>query len=84
MKMKIPIVDPSSNIFSSQESSTGYLSSDNSEAGQQEGESNPLYGGETPTPADDFSEYLWMENEEEFDKQVSYEKLEVASHVCKV
>jgi len=67
--MKIPIVDPS-NIFSSQESSTGYLSSDNSEAGQQEGESNPLYGSETPTAPDDFSEYLWMENEEEFDKQI--------------
>lgn len=23
-----------------------------------------------PSPEDDFSEYLWMENEEEFDKEV--------------
>ncbi|XP_054261148.1 polyadenylate-binding protein-interacting protein 2 [Macrosteles quadrilineatus] len=72
MRMKIPVVEQSANLFSSQESSAGYLSSDNSEAGQQEeGESNPLYsGGETPTASDDFSEYLWMENEEEFDKQI--------------
>jgi len=62
MKMKIPIIDPS-NIYSSHESSAGYLSSDNSESGHQE-EMN------SPTADNDFSEYLWMENEEEFDKQI--------------
>lgn len=61
--MKIPIIDPT-NIYNNHENSTGYLSSDNSDSGQNE-------ENETPPAEDDFSEYLWMENEEEFDKQVN-------------
>lgn len=39
MKMKIPVIDLT-NIYSNHESSAGYLSSDNSENGQQEEEPN--------------------------------------------
>uniref|UniRef100_A0A1B6KFZ4 Ataxin-2 C-terminal domain-containing protein n=1 Tax=Graphocephala atropunctata TaxID=36148 RepID=A0A1B6KFZ4_9HEMI len=62
MKMKIPIIDPT-NIYSSHESSGDYLSSDNSDNGHQE-------ENDSAVTNDDFSEYLWMENEEEFDKQI--------------
>uniref|UniRef100_A0A1B6F570 Uncharacterized protein n=1 Tax=Cuerna arida TaxID=1464854 RepID=A0A1B6F570_9HEMI len=61
MKMKIPIIDPT-NIYSNHESSD-YLSSDNSDSVHQE-------ENDSAVTNDDFSEYLWMENEEEFDKQI--------------
>lgn len=36
--------------------------------------------GAYPAPQDDFEDYMWMENEEEFDKQVSRESLR-SSHI---
>lgn len=56
--MKIP-TEESSNVYES----SSEFSPDNSEGGNQEGNNSPSADG-------DFSEYLWMENEEEFDKQV--------------
>lgn len=62
MKMKIPIVDPT-NIYNNHESSNDFMASENNDISQPE-------EADSPTADDDFSEYLWMENEEEFDKQV--------------
>lgn len=62
MKMKIPIVDPT-NIYNNHESSNDFMASENNDSSQPE-------EADSPTADDDFSEYLWMENEEEFDKQV--------------
>lgn len=58
MIMKIP----TNNGFYGYDSSVSYLS-DGSDIGNVEDMESPSHDG-------DFSEYLWMENEEEFDKQV--------------
>lgn len=62
--MKIPIVDPT-NIYNNHESSNDFMASENNDSSQPE-------EADSPTADDDFSEYLWMENEEEFDKQVIF------------
>lgn len=62
MKMKIP-TSGSGNGYYGHESSLGYVSPDDSENGHQDDLDSPTLDG-------DFSEYMWMENEEEFDKQV--------------
>ncbi|XP_022184138.1 polyadenylate-binding protein-interacting protein 2 isoform X1 [Nilaparvata lugens] len=61
MKMKIP-TNSSGNGYYGSETIPPYLS-DGSENGHQDDLDSPALDG-------DFSEYMWMENEEEFDKQV--------------
>lgn len=62
MKMKIPNGGPGNGTYYGQETGiTSYV--DNSS--DTEAEVQAIGDG-------DFSEYLWMENEEEFDKQVLY------------
>lgn len=72
MKMKIPIVDPT-NIYNNHESPNDFMASENIDSSQPE-------EGDSPTADDDFSEYLWMENEEEFDKQVIFLRGYVEKH----
>lgn len=74
MKMKIPIVDPT-NIYNNHESSNDFMASENNDSGQPE-------EADSPTADDDFSEYLWMENEEEFDKQVIFVCGYIKSMIC--
>lgn len=63
MIMKIPY-GTGSGYYGHDSSIFSYLS-DDSDVGNGD-DSDP------PTLDVDFSEYMWMENEEEFDKQVSY------------
>ncbi|XP_075223184.1 polyA-binding protein interacting protein 2 [Lycorma delicatula] len=62
MKMKLP-TNTSSNGYYSHESSISAYIPDGSDNGHQDDLDSPTIDG-------DFSEYMWMENEEEFDKQV--------------
>lgn len=58
MKMKIPTGGSGNGYYGHESSVIAYLENDEIE-------------NEAPNAADnDFSEYMWMENEEEFDKQV--------------
>lgn len=59
MKMKIPNCGSGNGYYGHDSSVISYLDNVEQEA--------DLPGGENG----DFSEYMWMENEEEFDKQVS-------------
>ena len=62
MKMKIPADD---DYNTTQDNTTTYsLISDHSDSSSASEETDP------PTLDGDFSEYMWMENEEEFEKQV--------------
>lgn len=65
MKMKIPNPNGSGNGYYGQESGIIPYADNSSDT---EAEVQGIGDG-------DFSEYLWMENEEEFDKQVSYARL---------
>lgn len=60
--MKIP--NGSGNGYYGHDSSIISYLSDNSDVGNGDDVDSPTLDG-------DFSEYMWMENEEEFDKQVS-------------
>ncbi|XP_066993262.1 polyadenylate-binding protein-interacting protein 2 [Anabrus simplex] len=62
MIMKIPNSSSSNGYFSHDSSVISYLS-DGSDVGNGDEVDSPTIEG-------DFSEYMWMENEEEFDKQV--------------
>jgi len=64
MIMKIPN-GTDSGYYGHDSSILAYLS-DGSDVGNGDDDADP------PTLDVDFSEYMWMENEEEFDKQVSY------------
>lgn len=55
---------------STQSSENGLYDYDDS-AFISEGVENNSVEEFNPSPEDDFSEYLWMENEEEFDKEVT-------------
>ena len=59
-------------------SGNGYYGHDNgiSYLDTVEGEADVQAGGDG-----DFSEYLWMENEEEFDKQVCYISHNLSIHI---
>jgi len=61
MKMKIPNGGPGNGTYYGQETGITSYVDNNSDT---EAEMQAIAEG-------DFSEYLWMENEEEFDKQVS-------------
>jgi hypothetical protein len=62
MIMKIPN-GTGSGYYGHESSVISYLS-DSSDVGNSDDSDSPTLDG-------DFSEYMWMENEEEFDKQVS-------------
>lgn len=62
MKMKLP-TNSSSNGYYAHESNISAYIPDSSDNGHQDDLDSPTLDG-------DFSEYMWMENEEEFDKQV--------------
>lgn len=67
MKMKIPSSNSIGNGYYNY-GDTYFL--DNSENGTPNN-SNSIEECDSPTTDGDFSEYLWMENEEEFDKEVN-------------
>ena len=58
MKMKIPTGGSGNGYYGHESGVIAYL-----EHGEQ--------GVQAPVANEDFSEYMWMENEEEFDKQVT-------------
>lgn len=69
MKMKIPNGGPGNGTYYGQETGITSYVDNNSDT---EAEVQAIGDG-------DFSEYLWMENEEEFDKQVSYLSIKSSS-----
>lgn len=70
MKMKIPSSHSLNNGCCN--FNDNYLSDGNTSENVTPANSNSIDDCDSPSVEGDFSEYMWMENEEEFDKQVSF------------